>query len=265
MNYLALAAVASILTTPLAAQWLHYPTPGIPRTKDGKPNLSAPAPRTNGTPDLSGVWSLEAPPCPQIGCGDYQGAPEFMDFGAKLAGGLPYQPWAAELVKKRAAELGANDPVATCRPAGVLRLLTFPPPRKILQLPGLLVILSERDVTFQQIFTDGRALPKDPEPSWNGYSIGKWEGDTLVVHTNGLRDGTWLDRKGSPLTDAATITERFRRVNYGSMEIEVTVEDLKAYTKPWTVKLTQLLTPDTDLLDYYCMDNEKDAQHILGK
>src|SRR5579883_1940192 len=144
-------------------------------------------------------------------------------------------------------------------------LLTFPPPRKIIQLPGLVVILSERDVTFQQIFTDGRPLPKDPSPNWNGYSVGSWEGDTLVVHTTGLRDGTWIDRKGNPLTDAASLTERFHRVNYGRLEIDLTVNDPKAYTKPWTVRLNQVLAPDTDLLDYFCMDNEKDALHIDAK
>jgi hypothetical protein len=146
-----------------------------------------------------------------------------------------------------------------------LRILTFPPPRKFIQLPGLVVILSERDVTFRQLFTDGRPLPRDPVPSWNGYSAGKWEGDTLVVETNGLRDDTWLDRKGSPMTDAATLTERFRRVNYGRVEVDVTVNDPKAYTRPWTVTLTQLIVLNTELLDYHCLDNEKDARHLIGK
>ena len=146
-----------------------------------------------------------------------------------------------------------------------MRILSFPPPRKILQLPGLVVILSERDVTYRQIFTDGRPLPKDPNPSWNGYSIGRWEGDTLVVQTNGLRDDTWLDRKGSPMTDVATLTERFRRVNYGRLEVDVTVNDPKAYTRPWTVTLNQLIVLNTELLDYHCLDNEKDALHLLAK
>jgi hypothetical protein len=168
-------------------------------------------------------------------------------------------------VKQRSADLGRDDPVASCQPAGVMRILTFPPYRKIIQLSDLLVILSERDVTFRQIFLDGRPLPKDPTPSWNGYSTGKWDGDTLVVETNGLRDGTWLDRNGSPMTDAARMTEKFRRVNYGLLEIEVTVDDPKAYTRPWTVKLNQHIMPDTDLLDYYCQDNEKDAAHMVRK
>jgi hypothetical protein len=143
--------------------------------------------------------------------------------------------------------------------------LTYPPYRKLIQMPGLVVILSERDVTFRQIFIDGRPLPKDPNPSFNGYSVGRWEGDTLIVDTIGFRDGIWLDRKGSPLTDAGRMTERFRRTNFGNLEIEVTIDDSKAYTKPWTIKLHQLLVPDTDLLEYYCQDNEKDTAHIVGK
>lgn len=251
---------------PLTAQWLNLPTPGVPRNAEGKPDLSAPAPRTaGGKPDLSGIWELEHAPCPAAGCSDYVAGPEFLNLGAKLPGGLPYQPWAAALVKQRTAQQGAGDPVARCLPAGAIRLLTFPPPRKIVQTPGEIIILSERDVTFQQIFTDGRALPQDPEPNWNGNSVGSWESDTLVVHTNGLRDGTWLDRNGSPLTEAARMTERFRRVNYGRLEIELTIDDPKAYTKAWTVKLNQDLVLNTELLDYFCMDNEKDAPHAPAK
>ncbi|MEO8258156.1 MAG: hypothetical protein ABI868_12490 [Acidobacteriota bacterium] len=248
-----------------AAQWLHYPTPGIPRLSSGKPNLAAPAPRTGDRrPDFSGIWVLHGD-CPSSGCADYPAAPEFINLGAKLPGGLPYQPWAAALVEQRSAELGRDDPVAACRPAGAVRILTFPPPRKIIQLPGLLLILSERDVTYRQIFLDGRPLPSDPEPSWNGYSVGAWEGDTLVVRTTGLRDGAWLDRNGSPLSDAATLTERFRRVNYGNLQVALTVDDPKAYLRPWTVTLNQTLFPDTELLDYHCLDNEKDLVHAVGK
>ena len=247
------------------AQWLNYPTAGVPRLPNGKPNLLAPPPRTaDGKPDLSGIWQLEAQ-CPPGGCPDYAAAPEFRDLGARLDGGLPYQPWAAALVKERSASFGKDDPVGLCRPPGALRYLTFPPPRKFIQLPGLVVILSERDVTYRQLFADGRPLPKDPEPSWNGYSTGKWEGDTFVVQTIGFRDGIWLDRKGSPMTDAATLTERFRRVNYGHVEIGVTIDDPKAYTRPFTITLNQVALLDTELLDYFCLDNEKDAKHLIGK
>jgi hypothetical protein len=144
-------------------------------------------------------------------------------------------------------------------------LHTFTGFKKITQTPRLVVILYEYNATYRQILTDGRPLPADPNPSWNGYSSGKWEGDTLVVETTGIRDGLWLDMSGSPLSDAARITERFRRVNYGNLEIEVTVDDSKAYTKPWTVKLNQTIKLDTDLLDYMCLENEKDVQHLVGK
>jgi hypothetical protein len=262
---LVVAAVLA-MSASLDAQWLNYPTRGVPRTLDGKPDLTAPAPRLpDRKPDLSGIWQLQPRPCPPEGCGDYPAAAEFLNFGAKLQGGLPYQPWAADVVKERTAQLGKDDPVGFCRPGGALRILTFPPYRKFLQLPGLFVILSERDVTYRQIFMDGRQLPTDPTPTPNGYSIGAWDGDALVVTSRGFRDGTWLDRNGSPMSDAAKVTERFRRVNYGRLEVDVTVDDPKVYTRPWTVTLTQQIVLDTELLDYFCTDNEKDASHMVGK
>jgi hypothetical protein len=261
--------ILTAISMPLAAQWIHYADPAIPRLSNGKPNLAAPAPKTAGRkPDLSGIWRLQPAGCSleDLGCAEENNrASEFANLAARLNGDLPYQAWTAELVRKRAEGLGKDDPVALCQPAGALRLLTYPPYRKIIQNPGLLVILSERDVTYRQIFTDGRPFPKDPNPTWNGYSVGKWEGDTLVVETIGFRDGTWLDRKGNPITEAARMTERFRRVNFGNLEIEVTIDDQKAYTKPWTVKLHQILVPDTELLDYYCQENEKDTKHMVGK
>ena len=122
-----------------------------------------------------------------------------------------------------------------------------------------------QDTSYRQIFTDGRPLPEDPQPSWNGYSTGRWEGDTLVVESSGFRDGIWIDRSGSPMTDAAKVTERFRRPSYGNLEIEVTVDDPKAYTKPWTVKVRELIVLNTELMDYICNENEKDLQHLVGK
>ena len=248
----------------LSAQWLTYPTPGVPKTADGKPNLSAPAPRLpDGRPDLSGVWQLETNASAQA---DYPAAPEFLNLGARLPGAaLPYQPWAAAVVNERRAQLGKDDPVGFCKPAGAVRLLTFPPYRKFIQLPALFVILSERDVTYRQIFVDGRPLPDDPAPTFNGYSTGKWEGDMLVVQTNGLREGTWLDRIGSPISEAAKMTERFRRVNFGQLDIDLTIDDPKVYTRPFTVTLHQRIVLDTDLLDYHCNDNERDATHMVGK
>jgi hypothetical protein len=169
------------------------------------------------------------------------------------------------LVKERTEQLGKDDPVGLCKPGGAVRILTYPPYRKFIQLPDLFVILSERDVTYRQIFTDGRPLPVDPSPTFNGFSIGKWEGDTLVVQTNGLREGTWLDRNGSPISDAAKMTERYRRVNFGRLNIELTIDDPKVYTRPWTVTLVQRIVLDTELLDYHCNDNEKSAPHMVGK
>lgn len=261
-------SVALALSVTLDAQWLKYPTRGVPRTADGRANLSAPAPRTpDGKPDLSGIWQLTPDArCPDVGCQvDYRAASEFRDLGAKLPGGLPYQPWAAALVKQRTEQLGKDDPVGFCKPGGAVRILTYPPYRKILQLPDLVVILSERDVTYRQLFTDGRPLPDDPTPTFNGYSTGRWEGDTLVVQTNGLREGTWLDRGGSPISDAAKMIERFRRVNYGRLDIDLTIDDPTVYTRPWTVTLRQLIVLDTELLDYHCNDNERSAAHMVGK
>jgi hypothetical protein len=144
-------------------------------------------------------------------------------------------------------------------------MLAHPLPKKILQLPNLLVILHERNMEFRQVFLDGRALPDDPQPSWYGYSVGRWEGDTLVVDTNGLRDGLWADFNGSPLTDAARMTERYRRPSYGVLDLQVTIDDPKAYARPFTVSVAQRLALDTDLLEYACLENEKDVPHLVGK
>ncbi len=168
-------------------------------------------------------------------------------------------------MKERGAAHGQGDPTSRCLPGGVLKLHTDPLFRKVVQTPGLVVILNERNAMYRQIFTDGRPSPRDPQPSWNGYSTGKWDGETLVVKTTGFRDGLWLDRKGSPLTEAGTITERFRRVNYGKLDVVVAVDDPKAYTAPWTVTLHQNLRVDTELLDYICLENEKDLQHLVAK
>ena len=268
MKSQAIVALAVLMTATIHAQWLHYPTRAVPRAADGKPNLAAPAPRRpDGKPDLSGIWQLQPDACPDLGCGqvDYPPAAEFRNLGAKLKGGLPYQPWAAALVKERTEQLGKDDPVGYCKPGGAVRILTYPPYRKFVQLPDLFLILSERDVTYRQIFTDGRPLPVDPDPTFNGYSTGRWEGDVLVVQTNGLREGTWLDRNGSPISDVAKMTERFRRVNYGRLEIELTIDDAKAYTRPWTITLAQRIVLDTELMDYHCTDNEKSQSHMVGK
>ena len=257
---LACAQVAS-------AQWLDYPTAGVPRSAAGSPNLKAPAPRAaDGKPDLTGTWEPEKnKPCPPEGCDDIQTPYEFANIGWSVQGGLPFQPWALELKKERQARYSIDDPATQCLPVGIMKTHTAPLLKKLVQVPGLLLILSERNAMYRQIFTDGRPLPVDPQPSWNGYSTGKWEGDTLVVQSNGFREDGWLDRGGTPATDALKMTERFRRVNFGRMEIDVTVDDPKAYTKPWTVHLVQTLALDTDLLDYICLENEKDRAHMSSK
>jgi len=264
---LAVSVVISTGSSSAGAQWLHYPTAGVPRTAAGTADLDAPAPRmADGKPDFSGTWDIEHNrPCPPGGCADLYVGLEFTNIGSSLKGGLPYLPWAAAITKKRTEDLRLEDPNSFCFPIGIVRMHTMPLLKKIIQVPGLLVILNEHDATYRQIFTDGRPLPVDPNPSWVGYSAGRWEGDTLVVQTEGFRDGMWLDANGSPLTAGARITERFRRVNYGKIEIELTVDDLKAYSAPWTVKLNQLIALDTDLLDYICAENEKDAKHLVGK
>jgi hypothetical protein len=261
-------AAAALLVAPVSAQWLTYPTAGVPKAADGSPNLAAPAPRTaDGKPDLSGLWGNR---CPSGGktifCAPEVAVPQvFGDIGRGVKGGLPYQPWAKDIVATRRAQNGKDDPTTHCLPGGVAKLHTSALLRKIVQVPGLVIFLTERNASYRQVFTDGRPLPQDPNPSWNGNSTGHWDGDTLVVETNGFLDGQWLDRSGSPLTDAAKMTEKIRRPNYGTLEIELTVDDPKAYTKPWTIQLTQALMLDTELLDYICLENEKDSGHLVGK
>ena len=255
----------SVFPTAAIAQWLNYPTAGVPRNTDGKPNLSAPAPKTaDGKPDLSGLWANF---CPMNGgmvmCLPEVAVPQlFGDIGRGVKGGLPYQPWAADLVKARKSENGKDDPTSHCLPGGIAKLHTAALLRKIVQVPGLILFLTERNASYRQIFTDGRPLPDDPNPSWSGYSTGRWDGDTLVVETIGFGEGQWLDRAGSPITGAARMTERFRRPTFGTLEIELTVNDPKAYTRPWTVSLKQGLALDTELLDYICLENEKDTAHF---
>jgi len=256
-------AGALVASLPAFAQWLNYPTTGIPKTPSGLPNLGAPTPKTaDGKPDFSGTWEAEntRPPGQDLRIGD-----QFLDLGFGLKDGLPYQPWAGEIANVRRTANANDDPETRCLPISVVRSHTYPTLKKIIQVPGLIVILDEHNASYRQIFTDGRPLPIDPQPSWNGYSSGKWEGDTLVVETSGFRDEIWLDKRGSPMTDAAKMTERIRRENYGNLEIEVTVDDPKAYTKPWTVKLKQFIVLNTDLLDYICLENERDLAHLGSK
>jgi hypothetical protein len=258
-------AIAALSSPSLSAQWPRHAARGAPRTPDGQARLDAPMPRMpDGKPDLSGVW--ENVPAPRIG---EQNVPplsrtsQFWNIGVGLAGDLPLRPWAAELRARRVADNSKDNPDAHCLPLGLTQLHNHPQPRKIIQTPSLIVILYEANGGVRQIFMDGRRLPDDhPQPWWYGYSIGKWDGDTLVVETNGFRDEGWLDVNGAPLTDAANMTERYRRVDYGHLEIEVTVDDPKAYTRAWTAKtIRQRLMPDDELIEFVCSENEKSSQH----
>jgi hypothetical protein len=264
INAAGVIAMCSVLSPALFAQWPTYPTYVVPRTPGGEPNLSAPAPRTaDGKPDFSGVWrgapagQRGAPPAPSAG-----GPPlaTFRDIGSTFKDGLPLTPYAADLLTQRKARNSKDNPEANCLPMGIMQFHTQGAPRKVVQIPGLIVILYEASSGIRQIFTDGRPLPNnDPQPWFYGYSTGKWDGDTLVVETSSLRDGGWLDIIGTPLTDAAKLTERFRRVSYGRMEIDITVDDPKAYTKPWTVRHVQEIMPDGELIEFICLENQRFA------
>ena len=263
LRYLLTAAMLAAGSPPVFSQWLGYPTANVPRTPDGKPNLAAPAPRSaDGKPDFSGMWGWVTigPPC-GAQCTDTQISREFINIAATLKNPVPYQPWAAELVKKRSVDQGL-DPNVHCMPRGAPRIWTDDYYKRIFMVPGRVIILTERNMQYRQIFTEGRPLPKDPNPTWNGYSTGHWEGDTLVVETSGFRDDLWLDARGNPLTEQGKTIERIRRPNYGNLEVEITINDPKAYTAPWTVKLNQPLVLDSELIDYYCLENEKDSVHM---
>ena len=252
------------------SQWIHYPTAGVPRKADGAPNLTAPAPRlADGKPDFSGIWHAgNRIPCDAevdkfIPCGiEIGGSRQARDFGIDMPGGLPYQPWAATLAKQRAANGGVDDPHVRCLPDNPPRTWTMPHLTKAVHTPKLLLLLYEVNAMYRQIFIDGRPLPEDPSPGWNGYSTARWDGDTLVVQTAGFRDGLWIDMGGSPMSDAARLTERIRRPNYGTLELEITIDDPKVYTRPWTVKHTQSIELDTELIDEICLENEKSYERM---
>ena len=253
----------------LAAQWVKLRTADMPRTAAGAPDLSAPAPRTaDGKPDLSGLWITAASnslPCGQglVACGiELPMSREGGNMGASLPGGLPYQPWAAEAVKRNMATSSKDDPHGLCLPDTFLRAYGLPHIVKFVQTPRLLIALEEYNADYRQIFLDGRALPGDLNPAWNGYSVGRWDGDTLVVDSAGFRDDLWLDFRGSPLTSAGKVRERMTRPDFGHLNIEVTVDDPKAYTRPWTVTLRQQII--ADIIDEVCLENEKFMRRTRG-
>lgn len=247
------------------AVWAQWP-PRLPRdtplTPEGTPDVDAPAPRTaDGNPDLSGVWrgvEFGAGRQPPLTFSEGPPVASFLNVAQNVPDGLPLRPAAAALFDERRAGNGKDNPEAHCLPMGIMQFQTQGMPRKLIQMPELIVILYEASMGLRQIFMDGRPLPDDDsQPWWYGYSVGRWEDDTLVVETSGLRDDGWLDVFGTPLTDAARLTERFRRVSYGRMEIDITVDDPKAYSSPWTVRVNQRLMPGEELIEFVCLENQR--------
>jgi hypothetical protein len=281
----------------VSAQWPKYQEPGVPRDAEGHVLMDGRTPRTaDGKPDLSGDWvRADRDPLPQELAGVVTGRGEtnrgvvveppvpafppdpnspplatFFDIGANVPGGLPFTPSAAELKKKRMATDNKDNPDANCLPMGITQFHMQPQPRKIVETPTLIVILYEANYGLRYIYTDGRSLPPqgDPQPWWYGYSVGRWEGDTLVVETNNLRgsesspyDG-WLDVRGSPYSEQARFVERFRRPVFGKLEIDVTVDDPKSYTKPFTVRINQRFLADQEPIEFVCNENQQFRQRI---
>ena len=267
-----LFVIVAILAVPALSfgQWLKYPTEGVPKSADGTPNRDAPTPRLpNGKPDFSGLWHATNPArcggggSQFIECGnEIGGSPLGGNLGRNLPEGLPYQPHAAKLAKERRADDSRDDPHVRCLPDNPPRAWTLPHLTKIMQTPKQLALLYEVNAMYRQIFTDGRPFPEDPTPTWNGYSVGAWEGDALVVRTQGFRDDLWIDTGGSPMSDIAKMTERITRPNYGTLDIELTIDDPKNYTKPFTVSLSQHIELDTELVDEFCLENEKSYERM---
>lgn len=273
MKVFRILIVLSIASTCIHAQWLNHPAPGIPRTRDGKPNLTAPAPRgADGKPDLSGLWVTESAPREMLarlipdetnGAGEEPLSQYFINILSDFKPGEePLLPATAAAFRERAQGFSRVSPLSHCLPEGMPLVEMAPAPYKIIQTPGMTVMLYERDTTYRQIYTDGRKLPEDPTPTWLGYSTGKWDKDVLIVESAGFNDRGWLDARGHTHSEALHLTERFHRLDFGHMEVRLTISDPKTYTRAFTVTLKQHLMPDTDLLESFCAENEKDAAHL---
>jgi hypothetical protein len=246
-HVLLVITVAFLTAASVHGQWLKIPTPGIPRTANGRVDLAAPAPRTaDGHPALGGLWK----PVPARAIGDIATA---MRPGETI----PYQPWAEAIYKERVANLAKDDPTSNCIVGGVPRSDFVPYPLKIFETPGVTLILYEAIHSYRQIFTDGRLLPKDPSPAWFGYSVGRWEKDAFVVESAGFNDNVWLDNAGRPATEKLRVTERFVRRDFGHMDIEITIDDPKAYTRPWKVTQALVYQADDELIEYICDENNR--------
>jgi hypothetical protein len=277
--WVAVSAALVVLACAAEAQWLNYPDPRIPRTSDGKADLAAPAPRAfDGKPDLTGVWHVYAESLEEkrrlFGAGvgvitvpgmeptttSKYGTDVLVDY---KPGEITMTPDAAAIYQRR-SQGREISPTEQCLPAGVPRATLLSEVHKIVQAPGLIIVMHELDGGMsRQIYTDGRPLPTDPNPSWLGYSVGRWENDTLVVDTIGFNDKTWLDGRGHPHSEAMHVTERYRRRDVGHLDVEITIDDSRSYNKPFTFKVTHLLQADSDILEYVCNENEKDRVHLI--
>ena len=267
---IALAGIVAVLSTTVSAQWPEYKKPNAPRLPDGKVDLKAPPPKTaDGKPDLSGTWQNvgrgQGQPREQLGL-DEKPFATFANIGTGFKGGLPLRPDAAAVLKERMSNFSKDNPDVWCLPLGNQQFNTHPFPSKIIQSHDMVVILYETHMGLRQIYMDGRPLPNnDPQPWFYGYSVGRWDGDTLVVETIGFKDAGWLDINGSPLSEKAKTTERFRRTTFGTMEIEQTIDDPVTYTQPFTTRLNWRLQPDTEIMEMVCTENNQSIHHLVGK
>ena len=259
-----------LASTTLAAQWPSFKSVSAPRTADGRVDLLGPAPRMpDGKPNLSGIWDKgllpQEVPAPSLFSGSGPSR-AFRDLKAVLTGDLPMLPWAAQLKATRFGQNSKDHPDAHCLPLHPIQLHFHPQPRKIVQTSDLVMILYEANDGRREIFLDGRPLPPgDVQPWWYGYSIGHWDGDSLVVESVGFKDQTWIDEYGTPASDRLRLTERLRRINFGTLEIQVTVDDSKTFTRPLTFTLQQRLMPDTELIEFVCGENNLSAARLVGR
>jgi hypothetical protein len=247
----AIIGAVLLVSTPAPAQWLKFKTPGIPRTSDGSPNLTAPAPRTaDGRPDLSGMWTV---------------TPNFywLDVILDIKDEAAFTPKAQAIFRKRAAEHSMDGPLTRCLPFGP-GLMFVGGIHRLMQSATMIADLIEGGSGYRQIFMDGRELPKDPNPTWSGYSVGRWEGDTLVVETNGFNDRGWLDQTGHPRSEQLHVTERFRRIDFGHIQFQITFDDAEMLTRPLTIALGLTYAADTDMLEMVCNENERDTAHAVA-